>query len=113
MKKANDFLNHYTSTESYYKHPFGMVYTDGVQELCKRFQCFWFLDIVVSYQKGMKDEEFQTWKLTRHIDNTATVECTDGNDNILRTQQIPLTDFECQEAIVWVSHNTILLPSEY
>jgi len=45
---ANDELEEYTCTENYYKHLYGIVYTDGVRALCHKFECYWFLDLGVS-----------------------------------------------------------------
>ncbi|PZF72590.1 DUF6876 family protein [Taibaiella soli] len=110
---ANDQLTEYTCTEHYYKHLYGIVYTDGVRALCHQFECYWFLDLIVSYQPRLKDEEFQLWCLVRHEDESATVTCTDGNDKEMVRQQVDWTDFKATEAAVWVEFNVVLLPSEH
>ena len=111
---ANDQLMEHTSSDNYYKTMFpGLVHTDGVYLLCEKFKCWWFLDIVLSYQGNKKvlAEEFQVWKLKRKGD-TAVVACEDGNDNVVVSQKIPFTDFEADEATVWVENKVIMLPSE-
>ncbi len=110
---ANDQLREHTCTDNYYKHNFGAVFTDGVKALCEMFACYWFLDIIVSYQPELETEEFQVWKLTRNEDNTAIVICSNGNGKTLKQQKIPFTDFAAQEATVWVESGVILLPSEH
>jgi hypothetical protein len=110
--KANDSLKHYTCTENLYQHRFGITFTDGVRALCDMFECYWFLDIVTSYQPELKGEESQVWELKRHINGTATVICTDGNDKILKQQDIPYTDFKADEATIWVEFDVALLTSE-
>lgn len=67
-KKANDYLPGYTRTENWYKTIVpGITYTDGVQALCDEFHCYWFLDVISSYQieKKFKDENLihQKWIL--------------------------------------------------
>jgi len=110
---ANDHLKEYTGTEHYYRYMFGMLHTDGVKALCEQFECWWFLDIVCSYQPYLKEETFQVWSLGVNEDATATVLCTDGDNKILKSQSIPYTDFKAKEATVWCAEGIVLLPSEY
>ncbi|MBN9485254.1 MAG: hypothetical protein BGO70_02240 [Bacteroidetes bacterium 43-93] len=110
---ANDQLKEFTGTENYYQYMFGMLITDGVKTLCERFECWWFLDIVCSYQPVLKQEDFQAWSLGVNEDGSAVVICTDGNDRILKTQDIPFTDFKAKESTVWCVMGVVLLPSEY
>lgn len=109
---ANDLFKDYNCTDHYYKHMKSIVYTDGVRALCAKFKCYWFLDIIVSYQGTLKDEEFQVWKLER-TDSNALVTCGDGNGNIFVGQKIEYTDFEADTATFWLENNVILLPSEH
>jgi hypothetical protein len=113
MKSANDSLKEHMSAGMLYNYMLGMVITDGVKELADRFKCYWFVDVVVSYQPELQGEEFQVWKLQKTGESSAIVTCEDGNDNILKSQVIEYTDFEPDEATVWVEFNVILLPSEH
>jgi hypothetical protein len=45
-------------------------------------------------------------------DQTASLICSDGNDNIVYTQHIEYTDFPIAEITLWFENNTIYLPSE-
>ena len=90
-----------------------MLYTDGVRALCSEFECYWFLDVIVSYQHQLSHEEFQVWTLQKEGDVSAIVKCSDGNGNELVAQQIPFTDFKASKATVWVEFNVALLPSEH
>jgi hypothetical protein len=112
LTNANNKFKHYTCTDNYYRHFTGMLYTDGVQALCEEFECYWFLDVVGSYQYKLTKEEFQVWFLQKEEHGSAVVTCSDGNDRILVTQQIPFTDFQAKQAIIWVEFNVALLPSE-
>ena len=113
---ANDSLREHTCSDEYYKYNFGLVITSGCKAIADKFSCYWFLDIIASYQGQLKNEEFQVWTLKR-TGSKATVTCTDGNDNVLKTQRIPWTDFEPDEATVWVERDSVnligLLPSEH
>ena len=110
---ANDQLKGYNCSDYYYKHSFGMLYTDGARAMAEMFECYWFLDIIVSYQPQLKDHEFQVWSLGRNGDHSAIVLCSDGNDKILKSQEIPYTDFKPTDATLWVENGVILLPSEH
>ncbi len=112
MVNANDSLREHTSSENFYKYNFGLVITEGVLTLAKTFSCFWWLDIIASYQSQLKNEEFQVWTLKR-IGNSAVVVATNGNEKQLISQKIPFTDFQPDEATVWVEFGTALLPSEH
>ncbi len=112
MINANDSLKHHICSEAYFKYNFGLVITEGCKALADKFSCYWFLDIIASYQPQLKTEEFQVWTLKR-TGTKAVVTCTDGNDNILKTQRISFTDFEADEATVWIEFGTALLPSEH
>ena len=113
MINANDQLREYTSTDNYYTYLCGLLITDGAKALADEFECYWFLDIIASYQPQLKEEEFQVWTLMKMEDNSAVVSCTDGNDGILRTQKIPWTDFKTDTATIWVENGVALLPSEH
>jgi hypothetical protein len=111
---ANDQLSEHTGSETFYKTMLqGLVHSEGVYDLCEKFKCWWFLDIILSYQihKKVKGEEFQVWILKRTEDE-AIVICEDGNENRILSQKIPYTDFKPDIATVWVENNVIYLPSE-
>jgi len=112
---ANDQLREYQCTENYYRYGTILI-TDGALALAKKFECFWFLDIISSYQRDLKDEEFQVWKLTKNEDNSALVTCTDGNDRIIKRQRIEWTDFSATQGVLWIEAGealVCLLPSEH
>lgn len=110
---ANDQLKEYTCTESYYRYLLGVLLTDGTKALCEKFECFWFIDIVCSYQRELNGEDFQVWTLRKNGDGSGKVVCTDGNERVLKSQVIPFIMFEAERATVWVEGNVVLLPSEH
>ena len=118
MKKPDEILEnlpYFTGTEHYYLHLFGVKYTDGVKYLAESCECFWLIDLISSYQADpkIKNEEFQVFKLKVNPDKTATVEISDGNHNILATQDIEFTDFPLPEIEIWCIDKIAILPSEY
>lgn len=113
---ANDFLKEHTCTNAYHTYMGNFLVTDGVLTMANTFSCYWYIDIIASYQRQLKAEPFQVWTLTR-TDDTAVVKCTDGNDNVLVSQHIPYTDFKPTTATIWIERDetTIvgLLPTEH
>jgi hypothetical protein len=114
-EQIKDELRNFTGTEHYYKHPFGILFSDGLKFLCDEAQCYWLLDLVASYQveESVMNEPFQVFKLTVNKDHSALVEISDGNDNILQHQFIEYTDFCLDEMIIWCIDKICILPSEY
>jgi len=115
MKNANNEYQQFIGTENWHKLMFGHLATDGVITLCHECECYWFLDVILSYQfdDQVKENKFQTWKLRRTEGTEFIVEATDGNNNVLVTQVIEFSDFEYDELTFWNVGRTIMLPSEY
>jgi len=114
-KEIEENLIQFTGTEHYYKHPFGIMITDGVKYLADSAESWWLIDIVASYQfdEKIKQEEFQVFKLSVKPDKTALVEISDGNKNVLATQDIDYTDFPLTEVELWCIQKICILPNEY
>lgn len=112
---ANDFYDNFMGTESYYSYIGKLLLTDGVITIARKESCFWFLDCIASYQYSEKfqKEEFQVWKIERIEENRFNLSATDGNDNVLATQDIEFSDFFFNEFTIWKEDNVLLLPSEH
>lgn len=124
---ANESLIGYNGTETIYKRDLMKLhYTIGVKTIAQDYHSYWFLDIIESYQKKLKNEDFQVWKLERDLvflvvdgikkvterKDSFIVVCEDGNENILIQQKIPFSDFPFDFYNVWIQNNIIYLPSE-
>ena len=113
IKKA---LDQFTGTENYYKHFTGLKYTDGIKYLTDKTSCYWFIDIISSYQtdEKVKNCPFQIWKLKVYKDHTAVVHMREDTDapNIV-FQELDYTDFSLDEIEVYCIKGVILLKSEY
>jgi hypothetical protein len=110
-------LAHFTGTEQIWRHGLvrHIVYTDGVQHVAEAGDAYWLVDKVACAQleAHVRCQEFQLWTLTVKADLSADLVCTDGNGNTIATEQISYTDFPLPELKLYVTNNTILLPSEY
>ena len=106
----------HTGSESVFRHWTGLlVYTEGVQDLAQQAGAYWLIDLVASWttHPSLRDEEFVVWKLSVNDDRTALALADDGNGRELTRQEIELTDFPLEEITLYLTDNTLLLPSEY
>jgi len=109
-------LDQFTGTENYYIHFTGLKYTDGIKYLADKTNCYWFIDIVASYQKEekVKNCHFQIWLLRVFKDHTAVVSMVeDTNTPVIVFQEIEYADFSLGEIEVYCIDNVMLLKSEY
>ena len=110
---SNEIIMQANSPDTYHKYLFGMFATDGAMQLATTFHCFWFLDMVASYQHLLNKENLQMWMLRKNTDSSAWVIAKDGNGKVLVKQKIKYTNLKVEQATVWVEDNVILLSSEH
>ena len=109
----NDEFASYTGTEEYFKHLFGLKYTDGVYAVAEKYKAYWLIDAVASYQGKMKKEPFQLWVMTADHNKGLLEMRTDSDQPVLVSQEIPFTDFPSGELKLYLCDGVLLLPSEY
>jgi hypothetical protein len=65
-QEFNNELKQFTGSEYLYKYILGLKITEGVKFACQTAKCWWFADIIASYQldERIRKEEFQVWTLT-------------------------------------------------
>lgn len=120
-------LEHFTGSDEFYKHLFGVIYTEGIQHVAELCGAYWLIDIVASYQpvlvKSQRTREFQLWELivteTKDGSREAVVTCReDTGEPPVVTQKIPYTDFPIGSFEFYATANhlggtTMLLKGEY
>lgn len=114
-KRANDYYKHCFGTENYYQYYPDHYLTDGVKEVAENENCFWFVDVICSYQSinKFKKIKYQKWFLERIKNSEFKVTATNLDDGeIFITQEVPLSDFYFRELVFLKKDNIILLPSE-
>jgi hypothetical protein len=111
-------LAFFIGSETVYKVYPNLRITEGVKFLAEKAESFWLIDIIYSYQslQKVRKEPFQVYELT--VDTSTPIKkakmvCTDGNENILQTQEIPLTTFPLDSIKLYFTDGVLLLPSEY
>jgi hypothetical protein len=106
-------------TEQYHRHtlPNGMslLITDGLEFVRENAGegAYWLFDLILSWQLKLHRHPFQVWKLQQQKNDSWLIKCTDGNDTILATQEIPYSDFPIDSIDIWLTDGVALLPSEY
>jgi len=114
LKEIETSLNRFTGTEKYYKHFTGILYTDGINYFINKLNCYWFLDIIGSYQHELKNKAFQIWGIKVNDDKTAAVYCIeDTGEKPLVEQELDYTDFPLKEYEVYLENGVVLLKSEH
>jgi hypothetical protein len=111
-------LAQFTGTENWYRHGINrnVLFTDGAKYVADQGGAYWLLDTIAicqRHEKRVAAEPFQVWTLKVRDDQTASLVCGDGNDNIVYTQHIEFTDFPLDEIALWFANNVIYLPSEH
>ena len=111
-------LRQFTGTEHWYRHALvrRILYTDGVRYVADTAGAYWLLDELALAQQFIPQVNavsFQLWRLTVKPDHTAILACEDGDGHPVYCREIPWTDFPLPELRLYVTDNTILLPSEY
>lgn len=117
LKLTLSDLAQFSGSETFYRHGLvrKIIYTEGVQHLAEAGEAYWLLDKIACAQLERRhaEQEFQVWDLKVNTDRSATLVCTDGNENPVSTEHITFTDFPLSEIKFFVANNTIMLPGEY
>jgi hypothetical protein len=110
-------LEQFTGTEQRYRHAINpqVLISAGAKYVADRAAAYWLLDEIALIQldKRVSAETFQVWRLQVNTDSTGHLVCEDGEDNVVYSKTIPLTDFPGEGITLWFVDNTIHLPSEY
>jgi hypothetical protein len=113
--RAED-LRYFIGTESWYRHPAGITYTEGVKYVAEHGGAYWLIDEIAFLQCNPKvgKEQFQVWHLKVNLEtHLAVLSCEDGNYNEVFRKTILWTDFPLPEITMWCTGGVIMLPSEY
>ena len=108
-------LSQFIGTTKYHPSTFGTLkLTDGVDYLREKTNCYWFIDIIESYQYTLKDVSFQIWGIKFNEDKTAMVYCKEDSDKEpIVIQDLTYTDFPLDKFELYCIDGVVLLKSEY
>ena len=115
--QLREYLAQFTGTANYYRIDRKTLLTDGTYYLCEQARAYWLITVFASYLHELKLEDWFTVLKLDVTGSSAKVTISDGNDNVLATQEIEYTDFPLPSLILygcWDSeHWVLMLPSEY
>ena len=97
-----------TDKYTMYKQPWAMAYlTDGIVLMCETFQCYWLIDVILSYQTKewklkhpVAEHPVQYWTIKVAEDSSCEVymDYIEGIHDI--HQKIEFTDFPIKEKTI-------------
>ena len=107
-------LAQFTGTLHYYRHPLGLLFTDGIKYLADHASSYWLIDLVASYQPTLHRSPFQLWHLAVQPDHSATMTMRDDDGLPPHVEQtIPYTDFPLSSFSCYCTQNVLMLRTEY
>ena len=106
-------LDQFYGTTQYY-NVMGANVTDGVKYVMDNGYSWFVTDAIVAMRMlpELKREEFLVVELKLPGSNKAQMVISDGNENVLYTQDYGYTDAK-RELKLYYTNNVVLLPSEY
>lgn len=117
--ELNFELKNFTGSVQFYRYSLfnrNNLITEGVNFLCNKLNCYWFLSEIDALQNILKDERFQVWKV-KVVGTETIITAEDGNDNVFRKKKIYST-LDISGFTVYAEKNelggiTVLLPGEH
>jgi len=103
-------LNQYYGTENYYKVLQANV-TDGINYIMRNGYSWFVTDFLIVAGFRFKEQEFLSVKLKLN-GSKGLMEVTDGNNNILYTQEYKYTDAKT-ELNLFYTNGVLMLSGEY
>lgn len=107
-------LTQFTGTEQWYRHFISpLLYTDGVKFFAENAGAYWFVDIVaIMIAPLQRVHAFMDIKLIS-ADGKARIVASDGNYNEVWSRDIDYTDCPEGEWEFFLTHDVLMIPSEY
>lgn len=111
-------LRQFTGSQTSYRHALsgGLVYTEGAQYLAEAGSAYCLLDAILCPQlhhPSLRSAKFQAWTLEVREDHSATLICTDRNDERLYVHPVPYTGFPLRAVTLGFANQTLYLQSEH
>ena len=117
-EEIKEVLRHRNGTDNWYRYFLtGNLYTDGVKDMAELCKAEWLVtDSLIICKKLSVKNDFIVVRFKYLPEPTEGVEALityeDGNDNILYSQDIEITDFPLDEIYMFYENDVLCLPSE-
>ena len=104
--------------EHWYRHLLDrrVLFNDGIKHVADTRDAYWLVHEIAlarMHVPAAHFEPFQLWRLTVRPNQFATLDCSEGNGNTVHSKPMAQTDFPLALIELYLSKDTVLLPSEY
>jgi hypothetical protein len=102
----------YFGTDTWWKHPYGFLYTDSIKDFCEQHMAYWILDIVGSYIDTF--EKYVFLVIYYDVENMACnfyVNADSDEPNIIE-QYIEYTDLDVSVKL-YFEGKVLMFPSDH
>lgn len=121
-KALRESLQQFCGTTQFFQLPLIRTrFTDGINYLAKKADCFWLVTDASVIAKSLMDRSYFIAIDVKRLSESerqqkgceAIINYTDGNETILETHRYNVTDFPLDELRMYFVNNTLMLPNEY
>jgi len=102
----------YFGTDTYWKHPYGLLYTDSVKDFCSEKAAYWTLDVVASYRHVFSGYEFLVLWFDVDENRCSFYAREDTNKPDVIRQEIEYTDMPVSIKL-YLCDGILMFPSDY
>ena len=118
IELRNDRQNRTLGTDQYWKHLFGLKYTDGVKAHAEIAEAYWLIDAVGSYQMELPKykaihDGWMIWSLKVKDGSAVLTARADSNEKPFIKQKIEFTDHPEGEWDFWQEGDVLIIPEEH
>lgn len=130
--KVREYAAHTMGSETLWRHPFGLIYTDGMRLVAEVCEAWWLIDLIASHQPGIRQRHphlacFQVWRILERKGGGADVEAWSDTPGMkadpetgepgsvkLASQRIPIAYFprDLMPFEWWVENGTAMMKEE-
>ena len=102
----------YFGTNTWWKHPYGFLYTDSVKDFCEKHKAYWTMDVVGSYMQNLEDFSFLVICFDVHDSKCQFYAKEDTNKPNIVEQFIEYTDLDVSIRL-YLQDKVLMFPSDH
>ena len=111
MSERTYYDPEYFGTWNYWRHPYGLLYTDSIRDFAESHGAFWTIDVVASYMHKLKGFDFLVLWFDVDDKHCAFFAKEDtGMPEVVR-QEIPFTDLTVSVKL-YLIEGILMFPSD-
>lgn len=102
----------YNGTDTYWKHPLGLLYTDSIRDFCRDKAAYWTLDVIAPYLHIFKKYEFLVLWFDVVGNHCSLYVREDSDTPDVFRQEIEFTDMPVSIKL-YLCDGILMFPSDY